>query len=679
MTPTTPSSHRALLAAAVTLSVIVALVFAAATVRAEKPFPPPPGADYEEESDETTETIERADNTEDSLIRAVHAKMRAAGEAVPGDDEHPDGGGAGAAAVDPEQARRRARFSGTPMPQEDPAAGKGDSQGADKSTQVRPKERTACERDEKSIECAKERKAMADSEQVQQERMNKTAGDATAYSRISERFNFLINEWACAATGAPLFSVSGDHDIVNYVARMLSHAFLEQGQHYGSNIVLEYHAGQDTLRQEGKWTPPDCLNVRLGDGKLFASVITALLLHRDLVHKWLEDSEVDSSPIIASYVPEMRNMIKKWTLGRLLFGFGKCMENVTSAADMDVAANSCPVRNNEMLLALLPLQRDENAPLDECQAAGQLHAIIDTKREGAVQREVARMLDGCLEHGKIAEDPIEFGETLRRCGRTKQARQLFEVAVQRGKLCNPWQRPEEFMRKDLTAAPVWTTDSFPSAKLHTRELRSIVRRLEESLNWTEMSVLHPSMRTGYWQRAWLFGNHEFNPKFAAIMNASDVARVKAIVAEIRATNDAYDWSCNGSIVVEMWRLSGAAAQSDVILGSTNMVLHMLVPVRGTKRIVFQLGEDTAQLDATPAGEDDALVYDDTFEHRFMFEGVPPIDGTTFVASTAVTTPPVMTEARVHDAVVLHVQLCHPDMHEKALDPPGKYCADAEWE
>ena len=244
----------------------------------------------------------------------------------------------------------------------------------------------------------------------------------------------------------------------------------------------------------------------------------------------------------------------------------------------------------------------------------------------------------------------------------------------RCRMCNIWQRPEEHHRKDLTAAPVWTEDSYPALKLRNQELRDMFRGVERSMNWSDVSIRHPSMRKGYWQRAWLFGNHDLNPKLAALFQPAQLKRVHEIITEIRLGNDAYDWGCNGSIMIEMWRISGGPeALSDKMLGATNLVLQMVTPIRGDRSIVFQLGEDTSQLDPAVAG--DTLVFDDSFEHRFFLEGTRVPEAGAVIAG--VEAP--MSNHAGNDVVLLHVQLCHPEMHEKALDPPGKYCADSEWE
>ena len=338
--------------------------------------------------------------------------------------------------------------------------------------------------------------------------------------------------------------------------------------------------------------------------------------------------------------------------------------------------------NNDMILALLPILRDENAALDECQAGGQLLAIIDQNREGSVYREVSRMLDQCYEQGKLSDDPIEFGETLRKAGRDTQSRELFELAIQRGKLCNVWQRPEEHHRKDLTAAPVWTEESYPNLKYVSRELRQLLGKYEaaDSFNWTEMAAVQPVMRSGFIQRSYVYGNHQYNDKWLNILSVEDIQKIEKAIKDIRAENDAYDWGCNGSIMVELWRISGTAPQSDRQNGATNLVLQYLAPIRGDKRLVFQLGEDTAQID--PNDKEDNLVFDDTYEHRFFFEGVEPLDleksaqqHTTNLAGA----DDELSSEKKNEIILLHFQLCHPEMHEKALDPPGKYCADAEWE
>lgn len=627
---------------------------------AEKTFPP---------SSEEAEDLELPDRTERSIQEAVRRKLKGTEyeepEPEPPQDDRPPMG----------------KWDDTPPEAEYAAGGRHRRQSntGEPTNEIKPKPPTACEMNPRSHECIQEKKATEAAEKQEDANINRTTSDTRSYGLIADRFELSMNEWACAATGNPLFSVSGDRDIVHYVARLISHAFLDQGQHYGSNIVLEYHTAQDQMKQAGHVVPHDCNLTAIGEKSAFTAVTDALLTHKEMMFKWIEANEVDSSPILAAYIPETRSIIKKWTLGRLMYKFGQCLEKSgPTEAEQHAAIKDCPVRNNEMILALLPIHRDENAPLDECQAGGQLMSMIDTTREGTVFREVSRMLDQCYEQGKLSDDPIEYGETLRKSGRDVQARELFELAIQRGKLCNIWQRPEEHHRKDITAAPVWTEESFPALRYIGKELRTMLGKYEaeESFNWTDMSGMQPVMRAGFIQRTWIFGNHQLNEKWVNLLSASEIVKLKKAIEEIKTSNDAYDWGCNGSIVIELWRISGSGAQSDKIVGSTNLVLQHLSPIRGDRRIVFQIGEDTAQID--PSDLEDNLVFDDSYEHRFFFEGVTPV-AADHAGKAVVGGADNLTLEKKNEIILLHIQLCHPELHEKALDPPGKYCADAEWE
>jgi hypothetical protein len=117
---------------------------------------------------------------------------------------------------------------------------------------------------------------------------------------------------------------------------------------------------------------------------------------------------------------------------------------------------------------------------------------------------------------------------------------------------------------------------------------------------------------------------------------------------IQLSNDGYEMACNGSLTIEFWAIRGGTKVPRAV-GATNIVLQMLYPLSlpsGTLTVV--VGEDTAQLQP---GANAPLVFDDSFETSYSIGG---------------------TEDQIN--VFLHAQVCHPALHEKALDAPSNECA-----
>ena len=177
----------------------------------------------------------------------------------------------------------------------------------------------------------------------------------------------------------------------------------------------------------------------------FNSLQEAVLQYKEHIQAWLRRNEVDPADIIGAVVPQLRTLFGRWGIARLL------------AID-DVQARVPP---EEVPLAVLPLLADDEDSAEErCTAAGQLYQMYirnekqDSPAPQRIRREIERLLDECYQSGRVSAKPADFGETLLTAEREVQARELFDLAVQRGSLCNSYQRPEMLHRKDLSAFPV---------------------------------------------------------------------------------------------------------------------------------------------------------------------------------------------------------------------------------
>ena len=125
-------------------------------------------------------------------------------------------------------------------------------------------------------------------------------------------------------------------------------------------------------------------------------------------------------------------------------------------------------------------------------------------------------------------------------------------------------------------------------------------------------------------------------------------KLKSLATEIFESNDGYSFSCNGSLVLELWRMTPDTL-SRRATGSSNIVLQLLMPLLANgNTLLANVGEEAIKVD-----EGDLIVVDDTFENVLRVSKEEPlVDG---------------------PLVVFHAQLCHPEMHEKAMDIPSKRC------
>ena len=466
----------------------------------------------------------------------------------------------------------------------------------------------------------------------------KTQSDMQAYADAVERFEQLTNDWCCAVTGKPLYTVSGDTDVMNYMFYFLSQTFDAEGQQYGGRLVLNYHLSRNP-------EPHRCVMVRKGEKKHYESPVLALLELREGLNAWLTSNEVDPSDIVGPFIKHARPLYGRFVRSRMLFAK---TANVT-IDDVE-----------EAVLKTIALTDVADAA-DYCTAGGEYHNLVPDAR-GTAKHEIDSMLATCMTNGKLAENPVEFGEVLLDAGREREARKLFDLAVERGVICNSYQRPDAHHRKDLIAQAVfpasqvaWMVDHLkPVRTLLAKDLSSVETAVLEAGDWLTSKPDAPMDSFArfpvYSQR---FG---LNGTLCQALGGDDACDAITKAADkIRLSHDGYDLACNGSLTIEIWAIRGGTSRVPRTVGATNLVIQAVAPLRMPRdsKIRVQMGEDSAEIRPDAP---DFLVFDDSFEHTFAVEG----------------------RSTVQDILTfLHAQICHPDMHEKALDQPTNECAAYE--
>lgn len=473
--------------------------------------------------------------------------------------------------------------------------------------------------------------------------------DMEMYGNLLVRFEATANHWCCAAVGRPLYKVPGDKDVMNYIHYMFSHTLLKEGQHYGSQLVMQYHMARKP--EDIEYT---CDGISLGDSNHVGDAALAVIQLKDDLVAWLNHNEVNADDITGPYIPVMRETMATWTLSRL-----GAVAQLPSDEELERVVDS-----------LLPLVEGVGTPSEQCSNAGLLASLTrNLNALGRVRRTVLGLLDGCYRHGKLADDPVEFGEVLRGAGRETEARELFQLAVQRGSLCNVWQRPESHHRKDLAAKPVWSPDDFPAfrdALKQTGAVAKVAEAVQRGLfpfSGDQLTMAN-QMKSGWLERTGVFSRGTLNATVCDAIGNATCTLLERSLRALEESNDGYAVMCNGSIAVELWRMP-AGSESRSTVGQTNIVMQYLQQLPSATLapdVIWQLGEDTLHMDNTAtagsAAVNEGYVIDDTYENHVR---VVSSDAGAAEDASAV-------------AVLFHVQLCHPDLHEKAVETPSKKCA-----
>lgn len=507
----------------------------------------------------------------------------------------------------------------------------GDESGIGGST---AHEQDACSIDPTSGECEKlkaERKSREDYMSSVSESHNRTEKDLNRYEDIVLRFERLTNDWCCAVSGHALFNVSGDQDVMHYMFFYLSQVFDYEGQQYGSRVVLEFHRSR-----ENEKTMYNCDAVQLGDTTAYAAPVEAIMEYKELLSVWLSENEVDPGPIVSSFMPQAKQLYGRWVRSRMQF-------------TVRLSGDDLPSADEDAVMGTLPLITGDLEPKDECEAGGELYALVPRPREGGgLGHEIQRLLQVCIDHGKIAADPKPFADTLLATDKQDEARRLYDLAVERGVLCNAWQRPDAHHRKDLRAIPAWSVSAVPGLADAMEQVAAALGAKAAAVE-TDEDLMSTNVEHGTWGRVGLYGRNSVNYTLCDELGVS--AAIEAAAKAIIDANDGYLTMCNGSLSIEIWRFS-PGAKTWAATGASNIVLQAVRPMPDSHAsLVVQLGEDTARVEAADTRP---LVFDDTFEN-------------------------VLSVSNSSDGglTLLNFQVCHPDLHDKALDAPSTRCADAD--
>lgn len=504
-----------------------------------------------------------------------------------------------------------------------------------------PKE---CDKNPTSDECIAQKDRMAEpARQLAQEEAQMHEVDA-----IVNRLETLSNIWCCATTGLALFSVPGDRDVFNYGWHLLSQSFLDVGQTYGQQLIVQYHRRRTLPKY-------DCEGVKLHDAAEFELLPSALLEIKEMLVRWLGQNEVDSGPIVSNFFTYFRGTYGNWGIVRLLLQVKPEFSKVET-----------PTVPEDAVFALLPLMRSNEETEQLCFVGGQLYAMY--KRNPAVAATtssrmtatIAELLDGCYKDGRIAKKPQVYGTVLLNSDREVQARELFDVAVQRGAICHPKQRPDNDMghHKGLAASPFWALEDFPpEVRVKLGELIAQFSSDIENFKFSEsFDVMQDFLEDestaagGRWERTTLYGNNMWNSTQIRSLSKPTLDRVKDTIDELIDSNDGYALGCNGSIVVETWRLYPPFATRRSV-GPANIVLQLLapLPVGSGHSLVLTAGDESMVLEEGEVG-----IMDDTFENVLRIESGGE-------------------DKESQPLTLLHIQLCHPEMHDKAMSLNQRRC------
>ena len=485
-----------------------------------------------------------------------------------------------------------------------------------------------CTKDPNSYMCLIEK----DREAENFDATTRLTGDLKALEDIFSRFESLTHAWGCATTGFGVYETPGDADVMNFAFSLLSQTLLRNGQQFGSNLVTNH------LTSRGKQDARPCDGIPIGTSEHYTAPVEALFQLKEMVSAWLASNEVDVTEIINFYIPQVRELYGRFATARLL-------------AHKDKGS----VVPEEVPLAILPIVETDDSTDARCHVGGQLFSMYSTEppeKTIRISREISGMLDSCYISGRVSSKPAEFGDVLLAAGRESHARELFDLAVQRGSLCHAYQRPEMFHRKDLSANPVWGLDSFPPAVVRKfvaiqDELAAAIAN-PDFLFSNDTETMRTFLDTGSWERTIFYASNSWQDFNCKQLGEKTCMKLKSLATEIFESNDGYSFSCNGSLVLELWRMTPDTL-SRRATGSSNIVLQLLMPLLANgNTLLANVGEEAIKVD-----EGDLIVVDDTFENVLRVSKEEPlVDG---------------------PLVVFHAQLCHPEMHEKAMDIPSKRC------
>jgi hypothetical protein len=380
------------------------------------------------------------------------------------------------------------------------------------------------------------------------------------------------------------------------------------------------------------------------DESRFELPVTFLLESKTLFSQWLSKREVEPSELVDTSMPIFRKVFSRWFTMRLMLA-------TPTTTDGRI------IYPDSLALKMIPFIKDDDSPSDTCAAAAGLYTAYflgDIVPGDEVKEKILKMIDICYTAGRASDKPVEYGRHLMTANRTKEARELFELAVTRGEICHALQRPENLHRKDLTARALWSEDFFPEFR-HLKPLLPKLTEKLDSLEFVQASEMVNFLRVGTWEVASVLESTVINTTTCAALGDALCGELKEFFEIVEDANDGYLFGCNGTMTFEFWRFT-PPARSETDTGTANIVLQVLVPLREGEgnTMTIRAGEEVTLL-----SEGEITIFDDTFENSMELS----------TENTANPSP----------MYLLHMQICHPDMHDKALVVPGKKCSTASAE
>ena len=490
--------------------------------------------------------------------------------------------------------------------------------------------------------------------------------------RLFSDFEETSNEFACTVSGFALYEIPQEKQQFDNMLKLLAAAFKLKGQLYAAAItkyVIKKVRTPDRMRA----TPYLCDNIPFRDAKRYNYPIQALVAMKDALSKWIISNEAEHNEIVDFFITNSRRIYGRWALSRV---------NTINKN----APHNDQVTPEEVALGILPLIDQEKNAEGKCDAGGDLfftYASNAEQRSSAprLAPKIDALIEHCYVYGRTAKKPTTYGKVLLRVGQVEKARELFEVAVQRGQLCNAYQRPEMHHRKDITAQPVWTLEQYPQS------LRKAIYGIQDPLyKAIELKRFPYSGDTesfslftidGAWERTLLYGRYGGNSTLCAKMGDELCKAIENLADAVTEANDAYSFACNRTLIMNLWRVQpGASTRAGV--GSLNFLHQLIMPIyaKGTA-VVAQVGEEVVK-----AREGDIIIVDDTFENRISIVDEESSDPrlseprellTSSVLSEESLTPLPTNFDLAKGTVIFQMQICHPEMHEKAMEVEGKFC------
>lgn len=490
--------------------------------------------------------------------------------------------------------------------------------------------------------------------------------------RIFRDFEEVSNEYACTVSGFALYEIPQEKQQFDNLLKMLAAAFKLKGQLYPA-AMTKYIIQKVRTPEKLRKIPFSCKDIPFRDAKRYTLPVQALVAIKDALTKWISSHEAESNEIVDFFTTNSRRVYGHWALSRV---------NIIKKE----APHGDKTTPEDAALAVLPLVDTEKNPDGKCDAGGDLYYTYASSADQIASAprlhpKVLALIDHCYTHGRTASKPATFAKVLLKVGYTAKARELFDIAVQRGHLCNAYQRPDIQHRKDLTAQPVWTLEQFPQA------VRKAIYGIQDPLYKAIELKRFPysedtesfSMFTidGLWERTLLHGRYGGNSTLCAKLGDELCKALENLAEVVTESNDAYSFTCNRSLIMNLWRVQpGASTRAGV--GGANHVHQLIMPIyaKGTA-LVAQVGEEVVK-----AREGDIIIVDDSFENRLT---VVEEDSTDPRLSeprdlhldspiTEKSITPLSTDFDLaKGTVIFQMQICHPEMHEKAMEVQGKFC------